>query len=844
MYMDHLFELDLSHYFTTRMLIAALIMGFSFTNAVYSHAQDIGDNAGGTIQLTPAETTWIDGHPSISIAGPRSFPPFHYYEQGKLKGLSADYIAQVATILGFQVRIQADHPWPRVLEGVRQGEIDLITCIGKTAERETYLDFSVPYLTFPLIIVTRDNSPFIGGIEDLNGKTLAMVSQTLTKEWLANDKINFSPLYVKSPLEGLEAVSFSRADAAIENLAAATYLIHQAGLANLKIAAPTPYDNYQLYMAVPKGHKKLLTVVNKALAAISPQQKSKIRNQWLSVKYEYGVSPKDVFLYIFWILLFSAGIIFIVVFKNRKLAKETRERIATEKALRRNEERLRNILENSTSMYYAHTPDHKLTYVSPQCRQILHCEPDEAMTRWTEFVTDNPINLKGLEYTEKAIQTGQRQSPYELELKGNQGHKIVVEIRENPVVENGRTVAIVGSATDITEHKKAEKDREALEHQLTQSRKMESIGTLAGGIAHDFNNILGIILGNAQLAKLDLPKENPARSRINEIQNACLRAKEVILQLLSFSRRAEQGNQPINPVKLLSDTVRFLRASIPSSVEIVFRNHAPKRTINANPTQIQQVIINLCNNAAHAMEPGGGTLTICLDMADTHDLTTPELESLDGGEAIRLTIEDTGTGIEPAIQDRIFDPYFTTKEVGKGSGMGLAIVHGIVHNHGGAISVKSEMGCGTVFTILLPASPMPQAEEVPADTDPLPGGTERILLVDDEQGLTDMMGDMLVNLGYTVDASQNPEKALETFKGSPFQFDLVITDMTMPRLNGLELCSEIKKIRRDIPVIICTGRTNQLNPDFFDTIDIAAVIMKPVTTLDMAQTIRKVLDQS
>jgi CheY-like chemotaxis protein len=231
-------------------------------------------------------------------------------------------------------------------------------------------------------------------------------------------------------------------------------------------------------------------------------------------------------------------------------------------------------------------------------------------------------------------------------------------------------------------------------------------------------------------------------------------------------------------------------------------------------------------------------------MADTHDLKTPELESLDGGEAIRITIEDTGTGIEPAIQDRIFDPYFTTKEVGKGSGMGLAIVHGIVHNHGGAISVKSEMGCGTVFTILLPASPMPQAEEVPADTDPLPGGTERILLVDDEQGLTDMMGDMLVNLGYTVDASQNPEKALETFKGSPFQFDLVITDMTMPRLNGLELCTEIKKIRREIPVIICTGQTNQLNPDFFDTIDIAAVIMKPVTTLDMAQTIRKVLDQS
>ena len=839
--MNDLFQLDLGYYFTKRILISALIMGLSFTHAAYSHAQDPGMSAAGTLPLTRAEQTWLNDHPAITIAGPLSFPPFHYYEQGKPKGLSADYATRIAAKLGLTLRIQDSLPWSQVLEGARQGKIDLITCIGKTAERETYLDFSMPYLTFPLVIVTRDNSPFIGGIEDLNGKTLAMVSKILTKEWLSQDNIDFSSLIVESPLQGLEAVSFSRADAAIENLAAATYLIHQAGLANLKIAAPTPYDNYQLYMAVPKGHQELLAIVNKALAAISPQQKSDIRNQWLSVKYEYGVNPKDMFLYIFLVLLFSVGIIFIVLFKNRKLARETRERIATEKALRREEEKLRNILENSTSMYYAHTPEHHITYLSPQCREILHCEPDEAMTRWTEFVTDNPINLKGIEYTEKAIKTGQRQPPYELELKGKQGHTIMVEIRENPVVKNGQTVAIVGSATDITEHKKAQKEKEALQHQLVQSRKMESIGTLAGGIAHDFNNILGIILGNAQLAQLDLPKENPARSRINEIQTACLRAKEVILQLLSFSRQSEQGNQPLNLAKLVSDTVRFLRASLPSSIEILFRNDAPKRTIIANLTQIQQVIINLCNNAAQAMEPGGGTLTICLETAKPHELKTPELKSLDGVEMLRLTIEDTGAGIEPAILDRIFDPYFTTKEVGKGSGMGLAIVHGIVHNHGGAISVKSEMGGGSVFTVLLPASPMPPAEEVPADTEPIPGGSETILLVDDEKGLTDMMGDMLMSLGYTVEAHQNPEKALDVFKVSPFQFDLIITDLTMPRLNGHELCDAIKKIRPDIPVIVCTGQTNRLNPTT-DNVDISAVIMKPVTTLNMAQTIRKVLN--
>ncbi|WP_462270169.1 transporter substrate-binding domain-containing protein [Desulfobacter sp.] len=572
-------KLDIGHFFAECILVLTLLMGLCFTNAAHSHAQNPANDATGSIQLTPTEKAWLDRHPVITIAGPRSFPPFHYYEEGKLKGLSADYITQIAANLGLKLRILADLPWPQVLESVQHGEIDLIACIAKTAERETFLDFSVPYLTFPLVIITRDNSPVMSGIEDLQGKTLAMVPKTLVPEWLSRDGIEFSPLYVQSPLHVLEAVAFSRADAAIENLAAANYLIYQNGLANLKIAAPTPYDKYRLYMAVPKGHQALLSIIDKALPTIAPRQKNDIRNHWLSVKYDYGVNPKDVFRYIFLILLFALGVIFIVLFRSHRLAKETRER------------------------------------------------------------------------------------------------------------------------------KKAEKDREALQRQLIQARKLESIGTLAGGIAHDFNNILGIILGNAQLALLDLPEEHPSRARINDIQTACLRAKDVVLQLLNFSRQTKQEKQPLNPAQLVTDTVRLLRASLPSSIEILCQNNEPIKKINANPTQIQQVIINLCNNAAQAMAPDGGTLTIRLEMADTHNLKMPERKAFSAAEAVRLTIKDTGTGIDPAIQDRIFDPYFTTKELGKGSGMGLAIVHGIVHNHGGVISVKSKMGSGAVFSVLLPAIP-------------------------------------------------------------------------------------------------------------------------------------------
>jgi len=572
-------KLDIGHFFAECILVLTLLMGLWFTNAVHSHAQNTIDNATASIQLTPTEKAWLDRHPVITIAGPRSFPPFHYYEEGKLKGISSDYTTQIAAKLGLKLRILTDLPWPQVLESVQQGEIDLITCIAKTAERETYLDFSVPYLTFPLVIITRDNSPLMSGIEDLQGKTLAMVPKTLIPEWLSRDGIDVSPLYVQSPLQVLEAVAFSRADAAIENLAAANYLIHQNGLANLKIAVPTPYEKYRLYMAVPKGHQELLSIIDKALPTIPPRQKDDIHNQWLSVKYDYGVNPKDVFRYIFLVLLFALGVIFIVLFRSHRLAKETRKR------------------------------------------------------------------------------------------------------------------------------KKAEKDREALQRQLIQARKLESIGTLAGGIAHNFNNILGIILGNAQLAMLDLPEEHPSQARINDIQAACLRAKEVILQLLNFSHQTEQKKQPLNPAQLVTDTVRLLKASLPSSIEILCQNNEPIKTINANPTQIQQVIINLCNNAAQAMAPDGGTLTIRLEMTDTHNLKMPERKAFSAAQAVRLTIKDTGTGIDPAIQDRIFDPYFTTKEFSKGSGMGLAIVHGIVHNHGGIISVKSKLGGGAVFSVLLPASP-------------------------------------------------------------------------------------------------------------------------------------------
>ncbi|RLB89536.1 MAG: hypothetical protein DRH26_11380, partial [Deltaproteobacteria bacterium] len=250
------------------------------------------------IQLSPEENAWLKNHSSINIGGPKSFPPFHFFDdKNDLKGISADYITMIMNSLGVKVNVLNNLPWPEVLKKAASGEIDLIPCIAKTEEQEAFLDFSHPYLSFPLVIITRKDTQFIRGIEDLTGRKLAIIQKISTGEWLKRDGIDFIPYYIESPLKGLEAVSFGRADALIENLASATYLIQEYGLTNLKIAAPTRYEYYNLYMAVSKDLPELLGIIDKSLDVISPEQHSRIQNKWLSVRYEYGIKKNDVFLW-------------------------------------------------------------------------------------------------------------------------------------------------------------------------------------------------------------------------------------------------------------------------------------------------------------------------------------------------------------------------------------------------------------------------------------------------------------------------------------------------------------------------------------------------------------------
>jgi nitrogen-specific signal transduction histidine kinase len=393
---------------------------------------------------------------------------------------------------------------------------------------------------------------------------------------------------------------------------------------------------------------------------------------------------------------------------------------------------------------------------------------------------------------------------------------------------------------DITSRKRAEEENQKLEAQLQQSLKMEAIGTLSGGIAHDFNNILGVIVGNTDLALMDVPEWNHAHGNLQEIQKASMRARDMVRQILAFSRRSESKMGSIAINLIVKESLKMLRSSIPTTIEIRQDVTADIDTINGDPTQINQVLLNLCTNAAHAMKEGG-TLEVNLDNTRIEEDETEVYPDLEPGDYVRLKVGDTGHGIEPEDMEKIFDPYFTTKGVGEGSGMGLSMVHGIVKNHAGTITVNSEVGKGTVFEALFPIiKGKPESETVSEGA--LPKGDERILFVDDEPSMVATYKAMLERLGYTVNVRTSSIEALEAFKAQPGKYDLIITDQTMPHLTGQMMAKEMMTIRPDIPIILCTGHSALINEDTAIEMGIRAFVMKPIVMGEIAKTIREVLD--
>jgi PAS domain S-box-containing protein len=379
------------------------------------------------------------------------------------------------------------------------------------------------------------------------------------------------------------------------------------------------------------------------------------------------------------------------------------------------------------------------------------------------------------------------------------------------------------------------------EAQLLQAQKLEAIGTLAGGIAHDFNNILWAMLGFTEMTLMNLPENSPESSYLKKVMQAGGRAKDLVEQILAFSRKSVKEKAPLRLSLIIKEALKLLRATLPTTIEILTQINTPEAMVLADASQIHQVLMNLCTNAAHALQENGDILTVGLDEVMV-DSASPALNTgLPPGPYVVLTVRDNGPGMEPAVLSRIFEPFFTTKGVGEGSGMGLSVVHGIVKSHGGEITVTSEKGRGTTFKVFLP---LVSGEEKPAPvySSPAPSGTGRILCVDDEPVLVELLQVELGRLGYDVTGRSSSAQALELFLAHPDQFDLVITDQTMPFLTGLQLADEVRRVRADLPVIICTGYSDKVSEETIQPAGINKMLKKPVDLRQLGEAVRELLD--
>jgi signal transduction histidine kinase/CheY-like chemotaxis protein len=398
---------------------------------------------------------------------------------------------------------------------------------------------------------------------------------------------------------------------------------------------------------------------------------------------------------------------------------------------------------------------------------------------------------------------------------------------------------------NIILEKKVEERTKALarsENQLQQVMKLQAIGTLAGGIAHDFNNILFPIVGYTELTMDDVPEDSQAKQNLHEVLKAANRAKKLVQQILTFSRQNSQERKPMRVQTLIKEALKLLRATIPSSIEIHNSVDEDCGLIKGDPTQIHQVIMNLSTNAYHALQETGGKIEVSLKEINLNYEESLQKVGIKVGRHLELTVKDNGQGMTPQVLERIFDPYYTTKKQGKGTGLGLSVTHGIIKNHGGDISVSSQPGVGSTFSVYLPVIDDVDVEIEPAKTASATNGNERILLIDDEAQIIDIERRILERLGYKVTSKTDSEEALEEFSARPERFDLVITDMTMPKITGDRLARRLMDINPQIPVIMCTGFNEAITEEKALAMGIDKFVMKPVIKDELAHAIRTVLD--
>jgi PAS domain S-box-containing protein len=610
------------------------------------------------------------------------------------------------------------------------------------------------------------------------------------------------------------------------------------------------FSPVELRFAAPKSAAtSVLDLIDYHLA----QEKADSRSVYSQLINETMQTPKDSILHkiLLWGLGITIAVLSFVVFvtvllrnqvkiktselslKNTELQQEIRMRVEAEDALRKSNEVLNSVIESMLD---------GLMVIDMQMTTIQSC--NYAALNLTGYTEAELLNLSPnlLEPDAKegkvflpSVKSALKTKGFfrdEVHIRKKNSTVFPAEMVVTPIRNNdGETVSLVMIIKDIT-----------LREQFRQAQKIEAIGTLAGGIAHDFNNLLTPIIGYSELLAMSYSNNSTQKKYLSQILDIASRAKGLVQQILAFSRPEDQIKRPLRLTPLIKETLKLLRATLPTTIHIDFDMSSKSDVILADPTQIHQILMNLCTNAAQAMRDKGGNLRVSVRDHFGPIQGWAESNVLEHGEYIELSVADSGQGIAPEHLHRIYDPFFTTKKKGEGTGMGLSVVHGIIKSYGGLISVDSIPGKGTSFYIYLPKT-NGEIDAISHKHMAKPeGGVERILFVDDEEMIAEMASEMLVQLGYNVTIETNSNDALQFFSKKPADFDMIITDYTMPGLTGADFAKAVLEIRPDIPIILCTGYSDAMTLEKAREIGIRQMLNKPFATQDIASTVRKVLD--
>lgn len=526
----------------------------------------------------------------------------------------------------------------------------------------------------------------------------------------------------------------------------------------------------------------------------------------------------------------------------RGIMRDISQRKKAENALRESEAKYRQLLNHAPSgIYEIDLANGQFVSVNDVMCEYTGYTRHELLTMNALEILAEESRNKNIERMNRILKGQKVPASVEYKIKTKNGRELLALLNTKLLSDaEGRPTRVLVVAHDITEQKQALEEKKNLEYQLQQAQKMEAIGTLAGGIAHDFNNILSVIIGYTELILMNGHVSSEVRQNLKEIFSASKHARDMVKQILAFSRQNKQERKPIQVAHIVKEAIKMLRASLPATISIQQKLEKNTGIIEADPTQIHQVLMNLCTNAAHAIDEKDGVLAVSLADVVLDQHAAAEIPDLRPGSFLKLSVSDTGDGIPPDALPKIFNPYFTTKEKGEGTGLGLAVVQGIVKSLNGAVTVDSEVGKGSAFHVYLPTikRQLANEEEIPK---PLPMGNEHILLVDDEQPLVDIGKQMLERLGYKVETRTSSIEALNLFKADPNRFDLVITDIVMPNMTGDKLADKMFEIRPGIPIVLCTGYSEKFTRQQASEMGIESFLMKPLVMQDLATTVRQAL---